>query len=197
MSNVFLTAGQGKKCETVDLMDAVGRRAAQAPFTLQGSKVGDSDVSPSPVPGLLCDYRGRSLCFPETPSTSLSVKWDRNTSVPGLLRLPGGGQRRQGSGRPVAILTTTSSGLPGLQAQGQHPSLSHYRSPHHHAPGDAGEGQHICAQGESPRWPHRSSGHPQPPPSWAAQSEATAGGDPWLGWGILGPYTDAKHLART
>lgn len=181
MSNVFLTAGQGKKCETVDLMDAVGRRAAQAPFTLQGSKVGDSDVSPSPVPGLLCDYRGRSLCFPETPSTSLSVKWDRNTSVPGLLRLPGGGQRRQGSGRPVAILTTTSSGLPGLQAQGQHPSLSHYRSPHHHAPGDAGEGQHICAQGESPRWPTDPLATPSHLPHGQHNLRPLQGGIP--GWG--------------
>lgn len=48
---------------------------------------------------------------------------------------------------------------------------------------------------------------PRPPPSWVAQLEATVGGlrvkgqqqikgrEPWLG--ILGPYINVKHLART
>lgn len=55
MSNVFLTMGHGQNVKNTDLVGAVGGRAAQEQFTLQGSKVGTSDVSASPVPDLLCD----------------------------------------------------------------------------------------------------------------------------------------------
>lgn len=58
MSNVFLTMGQGQNVKTTNLMSVLGRRAIQVEFTLQGSEVGDSGVSPSSVPDLLCDYMG-------------------------------------------------------------------------------------------------------------------------------------------
>lgn len=58
-----------------DLVGALGRKAAWAVFSPQGLQVGDPDVSASSVPELLCDFMGRSLCFPETPSAYPSVKW--------------------------------------------------------------------------------------------------------------------------
>lgn len=140
-------------------------------------------------PSSVCDYVGRSLHFPGTPSTYPSVKWGLRHLHPraawhpqlGAALTSGSGGGREDFSRPWGHCLTAPSS--GLQAQSQHPSVGHHRGPYHHAPGDAREGQHVRAEGEPHPWSRR-------PLVWVRVKGQQQGGgrEPQIGgWGSQHP----------
>ena len=160
MSNVFLTVGQDEKCKNHRSGGCAGRKGGWGRARpLLRTWRWETHVHPSSVPDLLCDYVRRSLQVPGMPSTYPSVKWGLGHLHPRAAWHPkrgaaltsecGGGER----GLQEALGPLSHHPSSGLQAQSQHPPVGHHRGPYHHAPGDAGEGQHIRAQGEPHPWP--------------------------------------------
>ena len=118
-----------KNMKTTDLVGVLGRRAPGAGLTPS-----ETHVRASSVPHWRCDDMGRSLRFPGTPSTSPSVKWGserlcaRAAWHPKLRAALTSGRRggERGCREALGPLTAPSSGLPGVQAQGQHPFVCHH-----------------------------------------------------------------------